>query len=268
MRDFFAVFDPLVPILLAAGVAAATVEVAHAAGAPAAQVFVAVPQPERIDAAWAERLCAALPQPCKPQGLRLYRSRDAAPQEYVALAEAPLAMARVQRGPGGAWTVQQLHDFTGYRHSKTDRDDARLSLAPALYPLAEGRWAAALVSSIGEMYSGGGASFSTADFVPVTGPGARAVAAHAAVPFGCSKMVRACFSEKEYKTSAHCHEEAWGSLRIAYGTPSRPGSDYAWRYTWLQSEWPAHRRQSATTRSVTRFTDGGGDAAPFCGGPL
>lgn len=236
--------------------------------APAAEVFVAVPKPERLDAAWASKLCAALPQPCKTEGLALHQARDAAPGDYIVLAETPLAMARVQRGADGSWRVQQLHDLTGYRHSQTDRGDARLSLAPALYPLAEGRWAVAVVSTVSDMYSGGGANFRTADFVPLGVPATAAKPAHAGVPFSCSKMVRACFSEKDYKTSAHCHDESSGSLRIAYDAPARAGSAYGWRYTWLQSDWPAHRRQSATTRSVTRFVDGGGDAAPFCDGPL
>lgn len=262
MRHSFCHFAPVVlAVLVGAGAA-------HAAEPPAAQVLIAVPQPERIDAAWADRLCAVLPQPCKPDRLMLYRARDAAPGDYIALAETPLAMARVQRSAGGAWRVQQLHDFTGYRHSQADDSDARLSLAPALYPLAEGRWAVAVVSTVREMYSGGGANFGTADFVPLDVPVPGAKAAHASVPFSCSKMVRACFSEKEYKTSAHCHDESEGSLRIAYDAPARAGGAYAWRYTWRQSEWPAHRPERATTRSVNRFTDGGGAAAPFCGGPM
>lgn len=259
--------SPRLSILVLAAVAGAS-GTSQAASPPAAQVLTAVPQPERIDAAWSAKLCALLPQPCKPDGLRLFRARDGAPGDYIALADKPLAMARVKRSAGDAWALQQLHDFSGYRHSDTSRGDAALTLAPALYPLAEGRWAVAVVSTVSDMYSGGGAHFSTADFVPLEAPGASARVAHAGVPFSCGKMVRACFSEKEYKTSAHCHDESSGSLRIAYDAPAAAGGAYAWRYTWLQSEWPAHRRQSASTRSVTRFVDGGGEAAPFCGGPL
>jgi hypothetical protein len=80
-------------------------------------------------------------------------------------------------------------------------------------------------------------------------------------------MVRACFSEKEYRTSPHCHDESTGSLRIAYAAPSKPSGDYGWSYTWRQSDWAAHKPARATRTRVARFTDRGGDAAPFCDGP-
>lgn len=186
----------------------------------------------------------------------------------------PLALVRATYGPIAGWKLQALHDFRDYRHSmaesKTGNGDVQqqpLSLAPALYPLADGRWAAAVLWSVTEGYSGGGASFQIADFVPVEGSKFSDGLAHAGVPFSCTKMVCACFSEKEYKTSPHCYDESAGSLRIAYAAPSRPGGGYGWSYTWRQTDWEAHEPVRATYTSVVRFIDVGSDAAPFCGGP-
>ncbi|PIF77177.1 hypothetical protein CLU95_4350 [Variovorax sp. 54] len=237
--------------------------------APAAQVFDAVKMPESSDAPWRARLCALLPQPCTLERLELYRPRGAAPGEHVLLSAQPLAMARVRRTAGAdGWQLDRLHDFSAYaqalaKEGSGGTPDVHVSLAPALYPLAEGRWAVAVQQTVTEGYSGGGASFSTADFVPLEG----GAAVHTGVPFSCNKMVRACFSEKEYRTSKHCHDESFGSLRIAYGEPTKPGGPYDWQYTWLQTEWPQNEPKSATTTSRIRFTAKTIERAGFCGGP-
>lgn len=239
------------------------------AAAPSAQVFEAVGKPEALDPQWRARLCALLPQPCNAQLLNLHRPRGAASGDYVALSVEPLAMARVRRSAeAGGWQLDRLHDFTAHaqalKKEDPERADAPLSLAPALYPLAEGQWAVAVLQLASESYSGGGASFRTASFVPLDG----GAAVHKDIPFSCSRMVRACFSEKEYKTSKHCHDESWGSLRIAYAyaEAAKPGGPYDWRYTWLQSEWPQDQPRSATTTTRIQFTDKTTERADFCGG--
>lgn len=242
--------------------------------APTAQVFDAVKKPEAVDAQWRAHLCALLPQPCDVQQLGLYRPRGAAPADYVVLSSEPLAMARLKRtADAKGWQLDRLHDFSAQAASLKKKDDnggtpdTRLSLAPALYPLAEGKWAVAVLQTVSEMYSGGGASFDTADFVPLEGEGEGGNALHQGIPFSCFKMIRACFSEKEYKTSKHCHDESNGSLRIAYGDAAKPGAPYDWQYTWLQSEWPQGEPQRATTTSRIRFTAKTTERADFCGGP-
>ena len=237
--------------------------------APSAQVFDAVKKPDSLDAQWRTRLCALLPQPCNVQQLGLYRPRGAAPGDNVVLSAEPLAMARVKRSTDATgWQLDRLHDFAGYaqslkKDSGAEQPEARLSLAPALYPLAEGKWAVAVLQTVSEMYSGGGASFDTVDFVPLEG----GKAVHEDIPFSCFKMIRACFSEKEYKTSKHCHDESNGSLRIAYGEPAKPGAPYEWQYTWVQTEWPQNEPRSAATTTRIRFTAKTTERAGFCGGP-
>jgi hypothetical protein len=272
--------------LLAASVGAWLVAMGLAgpvwAAAPAAQVFVAVKTPESIDAEWRANLCALLPQPCDTGALKLHRPRggDAGTgtgtsDDYVVISEKPLAMARVKRNVAtSTWRLERLHDFSSYaaalqRERKSGDPEANFSLAAALYPLAEGRWAAAVTLRESEGYSGGGASYVTADFVPLdTPPGQPIKAAYADIPYWCSQSIRACFSEKEYKTSKHCHDESRGSLRIAYDEPAKAGAPYVWRYTWLQSVWPANTGPASNKRTSVSFTNDSPGAVDFCGGGL
>jgi hypothetical protein len=187
----------------------------------------------------------------------------------VVLSVEPLAFARIHFSEvAKSWQLVELHDFSAYVASLKKRDggitpDARQSLAPALYPLADGKWAVALLNTVSEMYSGGGASFETADFVSLDDTKAVQVG----VPFSCSKMIRACFSDKEYTTSKHCHDESNGVLRIHYGEATASGAPYAWTYTWLQSEWPHDKPHRATTTTRSEFTEKTTSRVDFCSGP-
>lgn len=272
--------DGVVSWLVGVSLSLSTGLSAHAAAPPSAQVLIAVNAPEKIDAQWTERLCSLLPQPCVKEALQLYSTRSASESaDFTVISITPLAMARVSRDAAGKWQLGSLFDFTGYTHSgltdpaSSPADNSRLSLAPALYPLGPNRWAAAVLLTVSEMYSGGGAGFSQADFVPLEeahrpGPKSFTKPAHAGIPFSCSKMVRACFSEKEYKTSPHCQEETSGSLRINYRVVGKPADAYRWDYVWRETEWPAHQRESATHTTSTRFTDQSASAnASWCGGP-
>lgn len=243
---------------------------AHAASpAPAARLFDPVKDADaRLGPAWRTQACALLPQPCEAASLQLVSERgEARPDAYVLLARTPLARAELRRTADG-WALESLRDFSGYRHQSVEPGvEGELSLSPALYPLGEGRWAVAVLATVSEMYSGGGARFDRADFVPLDAPSASTRAVHADVPFYCSKMVRACFSEKEYKTSKHCHDESFGSLRIAYGETFKPGAPYDWQYTWVQTEWPQNEPRSAATTTRVLFTAKTTERAGFCGGP-
>jgi len=239
--------------------------------APTARVFVPVAQPGRaLGADWARLACRLLPQPCDPDTLAAYRARgqDAASMQVEVLAARPLAWATLRReGADGPWVRVSLHDFTGYAHRMEDTTDGVPRLAPALYPLGADRWAVAIVAGSSESYSGGGARFEWADFVPLAPDGKAAAPVHAGVPFSCSKMVRACFSEKDYATSPHCHDESSGSLRIRYAPPARPGGELAWRFAWQQGEWPASRARPLPAGAAVPFVPGRGAGPAFCGGP-
>ncbi len=274
---------------MAAWLATAAQIAAAAPTAPVARLFDSVDHAERLDPRWRSRLCALLPQPCSDDSLRLFRPRGGARNSYMVLADQPLAMATVTRaGRAGAvrWRVQTLHDFSGYTHSMSASSaglSPRVSLAPALYPLGAGKQAVAVLWSVSEMYSGGGGSFSTADFVPLE-PALRAGAGREAVypgiPFSCSKLIRACFSEAQYRSTKHCHDEIDGGLRIGYGaptkalanSPARAGGKASrepssWRFSWHEVEWPAFEPQSKRSIRNIRFGPTNTARVPFCGGP-
>ena len=246
--------------------------VAIAAQPPGARVLVPVEAAEALaGTGWRAQVCGLLPAPCDAQALVLFRPRDARdPRQVVVLSERPLALAELRLPAGGeGWARIALHDYTGYAHGALEGREGQLSLAPALYPLGEGRWAVAVVAAWSEMYAGGGASFRVADFVPLKEGGRTAAPVHAGIPFACHKQVRACFSAQEVRRSAHCHDESSGSLRIAYGPPPAPGAYSAWTFSWHEESWPAHapRSATATARSVLRFSAAEAGRVSFCGGP-
>jgi hypothetical protein len=178
-------------------------------------------------------------------------------------------MANVER-TNNRWQVNKLMDFSGYQHSAATKKDAvnnaRITIAPALYPVGPDKWAVALLSTVNEMYSGGGAEFSTADFVAIDSSNlGQAKPVHAGIPFSCSRMVRACFKESQYAQSPHCHDETEGTLRITYGVDANSAEQYHWEYLWRETEWPAHTKRNRAKTTSTKFLDGSSKVS-MCGG--
>ncbi|WP_426958540.1 hypothetical protein [Muricoccus radiodurans] len=227
---------------------------------------------------WQEPVCRLAEAPCG--GARtppsLLRAANAAVGTYHAILPGPvLAELRFSRGQ---WQLRRRWDFRGHPLALGREEDAATRLFPALYPAGPDRWAVAFQRVRNEGYAGGGASFSRADFLLLPAEGG-AVGADATlfpeVPFSCSKMVRACFSERDHRTSRHCHDESTGSLSIRVV----PGPDPAWHdwvLTWQAEDWPSGvGRSGVRTTSATARLRHGDDAAAvaartgsfdFCGG--
>jgi hypothetical protein len=148
----------------------------------------------------------------------------AAPPDRIFLFDEakPLIIWGIRDGSGG-YRARDGLDLSGYLHS-FDPDGGRdrsepLRIYPALYPAGQGSLAIAVLSSVRDMYSGGEASIEVVDFLRFIGrrmgqPGTRFDAIYLGVPFSCNKMIRACFCEREYASSKHCHDESAGSLHI------------------------------------------------------
>lgn len=210
----------------------------------------AVPLQALADPAQAKALidavCLAPPAPCQVETTDVWVARRG---------NTGLRYLIDTRGPKlliwqpGSEARLQYWDFSTYRHTQAQavpaHDEQPLSLYPALYPLDDHRFAVALVQEFREMYSGGGASLSIADFlVPGAAP-AEWQTLYTAVPFSCYEMIRACFSEKDYANSPHCHDERSAYLTI------QPQADGRWQFSWIAKDWPAH---TAKTRQITRKT--------------
>ncbi len=201
---------------------------------------------------------------------------------YLIDASRPWLATLDEREPTDA-TRARVWDFSAYRPSVPSAADAgtppALRLHPALYPVGASGQAVAIVSSTREMYSGGGANFEFADFVALDAAGATSMKVakviYAAVPFACSKTVRACFSQREHKRSPHCTDDSEGHLTIGFG--DNAGVAPAWSFRWHEQSWPANvaRSRQQSTRSTFAVPAGPRDvangaaaeSASFCGGP-
>jgi len=257
-------------------VAAGSVSLARIDTTPRAVAF----KPAKVvDAGWRAAACAA-EGGCGEgdAGAALYTAANLpAGQYYAILTPGPSLV--VLSADAGQWRVVERWSLAGYSHSDTPTADLGaepepLAIHPALYPLGPGDWGVALISQHNEGYSGGGAGFQIADFVSlkaIAASAAQAKPVYGGVPFSCYKTIRACFSEREYKTSPHCHDEYGGSLRIRYA-PGQPR--HGWTFVWSETDWPAGEKasQATTTTQVIAVAPGqrgAGEAFPFCdGGPV
>lgn len=95
---------------------------------------------------------------------------------------------------------------------------------PKLFPMTENRYAIAQIDTFSEMYSGGGAGIERANFYELKDSGQT----HRFIenyPFSFNRMIRACFSERDYETSkGKCHDEDSLSLDI------RPLKPMLWQF--------------------------------------
>jgi hypothetical protein len=233
------------------------------------------------DAGWRVAACAAVEGGCGEEAAALYRAPGAAPNAYYAILASGPTLLTLSIDAGKHWRVEQrwsLRDYTPTASADTgDRADPP-HLFPALYPLGPDDWGVALLTGHSEMYSGGGVSVEVADFVSL-----KAIAASAqntkpvygGVPFSCSKMIRACFSEKDYKTSKHCHDESTGSLRIRYAAAAPGVARHGWTFVWSETDWPQDTLQSKATHEVSPIDippgglfDTSNGAFPYCDGGL
>ena len=78
---------------------------------------------------------------------------------------------------------------------------------PKLFPIDQNRYAIAVIDTVSEMYSGGGAGIERASFYELKHSGKMQPFIQN-YPFSLNRMIRACFSEQDYASSkGHCHDE-------------------------------------------------------------
>jgi hypothetical protein len=235
----------------------------------AAKPFVPMVASKAVMAAWRKQLCALPELACaaNPASLTLYHAAGDSPSIAWGILEtvdasaddgnearpAPAAPVLVKlRVPStGGWALERKWDFAAYKHSDSSlASDTPVPtfVYPALYPVGPGTWAVAVVAGAAQMFSGGGAGYHSADFV-VLGEGDPAVAAYSNVPFSCSKDLRGCFTEEDYRRSPNCSDLYEAFLTIAF-RPSKSRERYVWTLTW-------HERHQApgVPKSKTEVTE-------------
>lgn len=172
------------------------------------------------------QLCELLPQSCKdkPQWT-LYHT---ASLNYYLIDD--LKMYQLSKN-NNKFKIQQKWDFTDYqpisqrpRWASYDEEDkfGQLSIFPKLFPINESEYSIAIIQSWSEGYSGGGMGEEVADFLKLKSNG-QYQQVFQNIPFSMNRMIRACFSEKDYKESGErCHDEYALDTQIVYLKP----------YTW------------------------------------
>lgn len=207
---------------------------------------------DKLDPDWIMGICNLPGLECnKVDEPRLFERKTDTGREYYAMM-ANKTISRLEMKAPGQWQLLNRWSFEKYPLPKAeDGSEGRMiDIHPALYPAGSGLWAVAVLNRIMESYSGGGAEFVIADFVTLDpemteiGEDQRR---YQQVPFSCSKMVRACFTDKEYKTSPHCHDESTGYLTLKFEL--NPASHFHdWTATWNETSWPAGVAKSAQTK--------------------
>jgi hypothetical protein len=248
-----------------------------ASAAPRAALALVAAPATRMDAGSIEALCARLSPQCSAAATKaMVASGAPAGRLYLLDGSKPWLALLDERDPSNA-SLARVHDFGAWRHStppSADGGDApALHLYPALYPVGASGYAVAIVSAAREMYSGGGAFFDVADFVPLDGAPAPL---YSGVPFACGKTVRACFSEKEYRHSPHCTDDSEGHLTIDFARAGE--APPRWLFRWQERSWPANVAKARQRSEHAAFVMPAGprevlpgDAATrasFCGGPV
>jgi hypothetical protein len=247
----FALICAASPIL---GAEPAPSETAHAIP------FTAIKPANEPDHGWRKPVCAVAPQACSPtahgDGLDpvLYHAANDPANRFYAIATGPHLLQLAYRPDSHQWAILadwDFGDFTPSRNVQGDAENPPLEIYPALYPLGPRRDAVAVLSSWSEAYSGGGGSWSYADFVELKPAGQYAKAPSVAgVPFSCAKSIRACFSEQDYKTSPHCSEDSNGTLHLKFVNSADTPNAYDWIATWKETLWPGLKPQRSTTTAV------------------
>lgn len=153
-----------------------------------------------------------------------------------------LLVSRV-RQTDSSFAVLRYWDFGAVVPEPSQENSSR-ALVPVLYPVGRDRWAMAVATSHSTGYAGGGASWTWATFhelrdlaAPQTVEEGGLELLYKAIPFHCSKGIRACFSEQEYRKSKSCQETWMGVLRLRYGPMDARGM-FAWSAEWEETHTP------------------------------
>lgn len=163
------------------------------------------------------QLCAQAKALCEQRGQ--WRSLKIADQSLWLLSGGDIA--RFYASAAGFKLSQQWHlDISDQAQGAPNGQ----FIFPKLFPMAQNRYAVAVIESFSEMYSGGGAGIERASFYELKDAGN----AHQFIqnyPFSLNRMIRACFSEQDYASAkGNCHDEDRFSLDI------RPVKPMLWQF--------------------------------------
>ena len=230
-----------------------TVQSSFAEQAISAQPFINV----KVSSQDIHSICQQLSHKCSDEA-KLWKVKNTQDQTYYLIDETP-QIAEIKK-QNNQYTVLNQWNFKNYEHSNKEphSDDLGpngLKIFPALYPLNKNEHAIAVLNTWFTGYSGGGRFEENADFIELKSKGQYQVALKD-INFSSSKMIRACFSEQEYKKSPHCHDETWMTLKIRFKDIGQ--SYYLWQLNYKNYSWDAFKSKKTITVEQSRE-----DVIPF-----
>ncbi|MGA8882770.1 MAG: hypothetical protein WB445_04010 [Acinetobacter sp.] len=174
-------------------------------------------QKAQLSSSEQKQLCAQAKALCEQRGQ--WRSLKTADQSLWLLSGGDIA--RFHASAAGFKLSQQWHlDISDQAQGASNGQ----FIFPKLFPMAQNRYAVAVIESFSEMYSGGGAGIERASFYELKDAGN----AHQFIqnyPFSLNRMIRACFSEQDYASAkGNCHDEDRLSVDI------RPVKPMLWQF--------------------------------------
>jgi hypothetical protein len=149
-------------------------------------------------------------------------------------------------------------NFGDYHHSNEsiDNSDDILSrvgyeIYPAIYPIGKNDKAIALVYKWFTGYAGGGRENDYADFLTIEKNGKFNVAFQN-ILFYQSEIMRACFTDSDYKKHSHCQDESWSILNIHIIDDGE--QYYKWKLLTKSYDWPSFEDKEKTKVEINSET--------------
>lgn len=186
------------------------------------------------------KLCQQLDRGCNAENLDIYKLKNSDINSYYSILDS-LRLYKLEINHENFKILDQW-DFKNYQHHNVQVDDedrtrhVGMKIYPALYPLNKNELSIAIVNEWFGGYAGGGVSEQFADFVKLQPNGKYSLALED-IHFYSSEMIRACFSEKDYQNSAHCHDETGTLLNIKFNDIGE--KYYQWTLIYTDFDWPA-----------------------------
>nr|WP_174507408.1 hypothetical protein [Acinetobacter sp. Marseille-Q1620] len=166
------------------------------------------------------QLCQKLPEEClNKRDWNWYKSQEQ--NNYYLISKLKLYQFDQNLKQLNAW------NFSNYPQTQVARwsvdaeslDQEKVYIFPKLFPVNEHDYSVAIIQEWSETYSGGGLLEEVADFIQIKERG-HYQKVFFNIPFSLNRMIRACFSEEDYKKAGgQCHDEYALTSWIEYVKP-------------------------------------------------
>jgi len=211
----------------------------------------------KIESEQLSKICDGLNLKCA-DGAALWKKKSARDSQVYLIDDSQqlIQLEQIQN----RYKIIDQWNFKNYVHHSQQSFDDDLAdygteIFPAFYPLNRDKVAVALVKQYGAGYSGGGRGVHVADFLMLE-PEGKFKTALVEIPFYSYEMIRACFSEKDYKISPHCHDESGSTLSIQFKDVGKPF--YQWTLNYTDFTWESGKPEKSKTITKSRVV-----AMPF-----